>query len=80
MLVSLCIDHMRSQSADIAQLTVFHTHQIAIAHQRNSIVVNLRNAMHHIMVAINPSQHHMPYFKCFRLLQNDTLLTTYNKR
>ena len=78
--VSLCIDYVRRQSADVAQQAVFHAHQIAVAHQRDSLAVNLRDAMHHIMGTVNPCQHHMSHLKRFGLLQNDTLLAAYNKR
>lgn len=74
------IDDMRGQCANVAQLTVFDTHQIAVAHQRNSLAVDPRDAMHHIMVAVDPCQYDMAYFESLGLLQDDALLTTDDER
>ena len=79
MFAALAVDNVCCQRTDIAKPTMLFAHQIAIAHQRNSGAINLRDAMHHKVITIGPRQHHMAYLKVNGFLKNDTLFTTYDK-
>ncbi len=80
MFASLAVDDMRRQRTDIAELTMFCAHQITIAHQRNGRTIDLRDAMHNIMIAIGPSQNHMTHLKVDGFLKDDTLLAANDER
>ena len=75
MLTTLGINHMSNQRTDIAQLTMFQAAQIAVASQRDIRPVNCLDAVYNEVVAVNPSQYHMPHFQVLGFLQDDAFLT-----
>ena len=79
MLTTLGINHMSSQRADIAELTMFQTAQIAVASQRDIRPVNRLDAVYNEVVAVNPSQYDMPHFQVLGFLQDDAFLTPNNE-
>ena len=60
MCLILGIHHMRHTSLDVAEGTVLRC-QVAVAHQRHTVVIELNNPMHHIPITIHPCQHHVAY-------------------
>ena len=59
---------------------MFRTNQIAVAHQRHPVIINTNDSVHHIPRAIRPCQHHVANVYWPRLMQDDALLSSDDKR
>ena len=53
---------------------------IAIAHEGNVVAIDADDAMHHIVRTVDPGENHVTDFQLRRLLHDDALLTTDDKR
>ena len=58
---------------DVAHGTMFGTHQITVAHEGETVVFNMDNAMNDIATAIDPSQKHIALFYKTSPFQDDPL-------
>lgn len=60
--------------------TMFGTRQIAVAHEGETVVFNMDNAMNDIATAIDPSQKHIALFYKTSPFQDDAFAPTNDKR
>ena len=65
---------------DVGHGTMFGTRQIAVAHEGETVVFNMDNAMNDIATAIDPSQKHIALFYKTSPFQDDTFAPTNDKR
>ena len=65
---------------DVAHGTMFGTRQIAIAHEGETVVFNMDNAMNDVATAIDPSQKHIALFYETSPFQDDAFAPTNDKR
>ena len=65
---------------DVRQGTMFGTLQITVAHEGETVVFNMDNAMNDIATAIDPSQKHIALFYKTSPFQDDAFAPTNDKR
>ena len=65
---------------DVAHGTMFGTHQITIAHEGETVVFNMDNAVNDIATAIDPSQKHIALLYETSPFQDDAFAPTNDKR
>ena len=65
---------------DVRHGTMFGTRQIAVAHEGETVVFNMDNAMNDIATAIDPSQKHIALFYKTSPFQDDAFAPANDKR
>ena len=64
---------------DVRHGTMFGTHQLTVAHEGETVVFNMDNAMNDIATAIDPSQKHIALFYKTSPFQDDAFAPTNDK-
>lgn len=77
---TLDINYMGSQCLYVAEHTMLRFLEVPVAHQRDTLSVDVDNAVQHIAATFYPSHHDIADFRMSRFLQDDTITPTHNER